>query len=121
MMRYSVRYNIGAACALLLVVLYYYLNQVPQTWKHTPWSHHDTSDATTKGPEAQNDPNNAITSHYTNHPAEASFTSTVKVPEASSTSATEVGQPTQTLGSKIIVMAKLEKENTSWVGDELPE
>lgn len=121
MMRCSFRYHIGAACALLLVLLYYNLNLVPQTAKDIPWFHHDTSDATTKGPEAQDDPDDATTSHYTSHAAEASSTSTVEVPEASSTSTVEVGHPTQTLGSKIIVMAKLEKENTSWVGDELPE
>ena len=109
-MRSSVRYRIGAACAILLIVLCYNLNRVSRTWKHIPWTHHDRSGPTTKGPDAQDDADNATTPHYTSFTAELSSTSTM-----------EVGQPTQTLGSKIIVMAKLEKEDTSWVGDELPE
>lgn len=109
-MRPSVRYAARAASALLLILLYHNLIQIPLTWKTIPCSHLATSEATTtiEDPEVQDDLGGEVSFYYGIHLAELSSTSTIKAP-----------LPTQTAGSKIIFMAKLDEENTSWVGKEL--
>jgi hypothetical protein len=100
-MRPFYRYPIGACLAFFLLLLYYNISHVQQLSERLPWLDHVS--------KAENE----------------SLSTSVSIPtstlEALPTTAARESMATSTGPSKIIVMAKLEVENTSWVAKDLPE
>lgn len=110
-MRASVRIAI-VAIVLLSVVLF----TRHFTWDGEGWAPHSDEVEVHPSLAPNATSSDIVTSTYAsqNTPPISSFT-------ASSTSHDDGLHPTATPGSKVIVMAKLEKEDTDWVAETLPE
>jgi len=98
-MRSPYRYPIGVFLAVLIILLYYNASYIIGISKHLTWPQHYPSidgspDTTSAAPSLLQPPPTDTTEEFS----------------ASTTSV-----------SKVIVMAKLEKEDTSWVADNLPD
>ena len=113
-MRSSVRYVSGALFVILAVLLYLNADSVRRSWasKGSSWwrepaAHHETKESRPV-PEAKTRiageaTSSTVTTLLVSSPSRAAITLSTSNP------------------SKVIVMAKMESENTDWVAEELPE
>ena len=145
-MRSSFRYFIAAFSLLTCYLVYTNLLGIQPSWKPASWPSLRPSRTTstvnpqitivddTKLPDEGEvqasttslssdaltfSPSSSFYTQISNSPTQTS-TFSVQTPDVAPTNTTLL-KPSQTPLSKIIVMAKLEKEDTSWVKEHLPE
>lgn len=115
-MRASVRFAIVAFVLFSVVLFTRHFRDIRTTWDgYRAAPHHDD------GKFHQPSVPDATHSHTATSEDDSQFIPTASSTTELSTSYDEGHHPTATPGSKVIVMARLESENTDWVAQDLPE